>query len=246
MAFGMALIAPPTYRRPSGRVYWMCCSPPEAGDKTQGIGLHPCRDVAQCDGAAGTPALRGTGAVRAQGLLSPPACPSSRAESVSPSCWGEALPQAPSRRHSSKPSLSPAAHAGQLRCPLRRCCCWHRNLEEMAGLTAAVPSASQPHGGPECSVPDPCSSALCRPCGMGTQLGSARPCLLGKRPPGSLGGLSGTAMCVAEPRAPRGLGGLRPWSVRGVVGRWEWVQGRAAGMRHTGTLFGQGGRKSGR
>lgn len=52
----------------------------------------------------------------------------------------------------------------------------------------------------------------------------------------------------AEPRAPRGwrAGGLRPWSVRGVVGRWEWVQGRAAGMRHTGTLFGQGGRKSGR
>lgn len=28
--------------------------------------------------------------------------------------------------------------------------------------------------------------------------------------------------------------------------KWEWVQGQAVGMQHTGTLFGWGGRKSGR
>lgn len=104
---------------------------------------------------------------------------------MSESLSGEERSPSAQQRHSAALSpTSPTAHAGQLRCPHRRCC-WHQSLEGMAGLT---PSATQPRGS---SV----QTLLRRPA-LSMRDGHARPCFLGKGPPDALGGLSGPAVSV--------------------------------------------------
>lgn len=106
------------------------------------------------------------------------------------------------------------------------------------------PQTVQCHTGEQ---PGPSSGAVC----VGLAHSWALPCILGKGPPGTPGGCPvqqclwrGPTRQSDEHPVAGGRGGARSRGWRGV--KWEWVQGQAAGMQHTGTLFGWGGRKSGR